>query len=399
MSVWSIAPFELEHAATEPEPGEALLLAAARFEEATLARKPQAAEPAFPRALIEAMGQRGLLAPKVGTLWAGLPSDGGADLRVVLAVLSAIGRIDLSLGRLYEGHLNALHLIGRFGTDEQRVRAAADARAGLLFGVWNTDAERGVRLERLGPGRWRLAGGKVFASGVGHVPRPLISAAWPHGGGRQLVLLELGDVADRIERGSWRPMGMEGSASFAVDLDGIEVDAAMLVGAPDDYARQPWFGAGAIRFVAVQLGGAQRILDIARADLVARRRFEDPYQIARVAEMAIVLESGAGWLARAAAVLDDFEPHDEHGVETVVAYAAMARCAIERICLEVMEGAVRSVGMSGLLRPHPLERSVRDLTLYLRQPGPDAALAAVGRHVLAADRPVGQLWSKCAGDG
>jgi len=31
-----------------------------------------------------------------------------------------------------------------------------------------------------------------------------------------------------------------------------------------------------------------------------------------------------------------------------------------------------------LLHPHPIERIGRDLTLYLRQPGPDAALAQVG---------------------
>ena len=34
----------------------------------------------------------------------------------------------------------------------------------------------------------------------------------------------------------------------------------------------------------------------------------------------------------------------------------------------------------------PVERRLRDLTTYLRQPAPDAALAAVGRRLLAARR-------------
>ena len=34
--------------------------------------------------------------------------------------------------------------------------------------------------------------------------------------------------------------------------------------------------------------------------------------------------------------------------------------------------AVKSVGLRGLIAPHPLERRVRDLTTYLRQPSPDA---------------------------
>jgi hypothetical protein len=40
-----------------------------------------------------------------------------------------------------------------------------------------------------------------------------------------------------------------------------------------------------------------------------------------------------------------------------------------------------------------MEQIVRDLTLYLRQPAPDAALAAIGRHVLERDCPVPELWA------
>ena len=76
----------------------------------------------------------------------------------------------------------------------------------------------------------------------------------------------------------------------------------------------------------------------------------------------------------------------------VVAYAHMARSAIERICLDVQEAAIRSVGAAGLMRAHPMEQIVRDLTMYLRQPAPDAALAAVGRHVLECELAVPDLW-------
>jgi alkylation response protein AidB-like acyl-CoA dehydrogenase len=67
--------------------------------------------------------------------------------------------------------------------------------------------------------------------------------------------------------------------------------------------------------------------------------------------------------------------------------ANMTRTAIERICLDVLEDAVRGIGVAGLLKPHPLERRVRDLTTYLRQPAPDATLAAIGKHVLASRSP------------
>jgi len=60
----------------------------------------------------------------------------------------------------------------------------------------------------------------------------------------------------------------------------------------------------------------------------------------------------------------------------------MVRTAIEQICMEAIQLTERSVGTLGLLPPHPIERIVRDLTLYLRQPAFDAALATVGRYAL-----------------
>lgn len=42
--------------------------------------------------------------------------------------------------------------------------------------------------------------------------------------------------------------------------------------------------------------------------------------------------------------------------------------------------AARAVGMRGLMPPLPLERIVRDLTIYLGQPAPDASFMGAGRY-------------------
>jgi hypothetical protein len=70
----------------------------------------------------------------------------------------------------------------------------------------------------------------------------------------------------------------------------------------------------------------------------------------------------------------------------------MARTAIERICLDTIELVERSIGVRGLLRPHPIERLVRDLTIYLRQPAPDAALTDAGRYALASTATAAEIW-------
>lgn len=181
---------------------------------------------------------------------------------------------------------------------------------------------------------------------------------------------------------------MRASASFKVDFSGVEVTDHALIGQPGDYTREPWFTGGAIRFAAVQLGGAEALFDATRAYLQSLGRTDDPFQRQRAGEMAIRIASGNLWLRGAA----DAAERAEDDPDQFLAYACMMRTAIEHICLDVIDMAVRCVGARGLLRPHPVERMVRDLTLYLRQPAPDAALARVGRYALERPERAGELW-------
>ena len=325
-----------------------------------------------------------------GLLTVALPNRlGGAGLEVstatlpLLRTLQHIGRGNLAVGRVYEGHLNALLLIQQLGNATQVARYAADARAGLLFGVWNTEnPAEGVHLEALPNGRYRLRGAKTFASGAGHLARPLITGALPEGQGWQLFVLPADKQAPALDRSFWRPLGMRATASFRADLTGLEIGPEDLIGAPDDYYRQPAFSGGAIRFAAVQLGGAEAVFEETRAFLRSLGRTDDPYQRQRLGEMALALESGHQWVRGAAAHAARPGAATPGEAETTVAYANMMRTAIETISLDMLRLAERCVGARGLLQPLPFERLHRDLTHYLRQPAPDGALADVGRFVL-----------------
>jgi hypothetical protein len=81
----------------------------------------------------------------------------------------------LPLERLFEGHVNALKFVLRYGHDEQVGLVAEEGRAGKMFGVWNTDGPNGLRLIRT-HGRYWPEGRKVLASGAGRVERPLVTA-------------------------------------------------------------------------------------------------------------------------------------------------------------------------------------------------------------------------------
>lgn len=312
--------------------------------------------------------------------------------RDLLETLWHIGRGNLSVGRLLEGHVNALQLVSWFGSRSQQERLFADARAGLLFGVWNTQAGDGVRFERAGS-NWQMRGAKTFCSGAPRVSRAVVTGDIVTGDGEsagwQMAVVPLDEVEVARDASFWQPLGMRASASFRVDFSGALLQPDALLGEPNDYYEQPAFSGGATRFCAVQLGGAASLLEHTRACLRAGERAGDPFQQARVGRMAARVQSGWQWLESAAGV---WEAREANAAQTV-AFAAMMRLATEEICLEVLAMAEQSVGARGLLRPCPIERIGRDLRLYLKQPHLDEIPLRVGRWALESNAPAHQLWT------
>ena len=295
-----------------------------------------------------------------------------SEIGKLLTLLAAIGRGDLSVGRIYEGHVNALFLCAQFGTPSQRTAVDELARAGHLFGVWNTDLPSHPVLMEDG----RLSGSKTFSTGVDGLSRALITASTD--GGRQMLLVPL--EGRPVDRSWWRPLGMRASGSHVVDFAGVGVQPDWVLGEPDDYVRPPWFGAGAIRFAAVQVGGMHAVFDTALEHLSRTGRAADPFQSHRVSRMGVAVQSGYHWLETAAAAWRDAaaSPAATNASEAAIAVANATRTAIEAAALAVLEDAERAVGAAGMIAPHPLERRMRDLRTYLRQPNPDGAMTALG---------------------
>ncbi len=347
------------------------------------------------REVIRQLASAGLLTAPLPAHLGGLGwgTELGGQLPL-LRLLSIVGSGDLSVGRLYEGHVNALILIGKYGTKEQQIRWAADAANGLLFGVWNTGQPELLRLRPvsdggpdIGPGTYRFEGGKSFASGAAFVARPVVTAELA-GGGWQMTVprMEAPAMARAVtlDRGSWQPLGMEGSESYTIDFTGGEIAGEDLLGAPGDFYHDPLFRGGAIRFAAVQAGAVLRLHSMFAEWLEARARGEDPYQLARLAEIALGAQEAVLWIERAAAVAEQalVPDADKLAGERMVECANMTRIAIERIATDAMPRIIAGIGAHGLLRPHRFEQILRDLTMYLRQPAPDATLADVGRASL-----------------
>lgn len=294
-----------------------------------------------------------------------------------LEALRAMGAREPSLGRLYEGHFNGALLVALYGTPEQRERAYADVDAGHLFGVWNTQDDDPVRIDRSGA-RYRLSGAKTWASGADTVTRAVITARAADGG-VSICLVPLDRCVVEVDGSAWRPLGMEASNSYRVAFDGVELTREDIIGEPGDYERPPWFLAGALRFTAVHAGIVERVTAETLAYLAARGRASDPYQCARAAEMRIAARAAWQWVEAGCAAWCRYDADPSiQSAEAVLDRVDMARIAVERAALDVCERAMRSVGAHGLVEPLPFAHLIRDLQMYLRQPAPDAVLARIG---------------------
>ena len=304
--------------------------------------------------------------------------------------LASVGRGSLPVGRIYEGHVNAMLLVEAYGSSTQRARYAVEAADGHLFAVWNTEAAGGVTLRRVAGGV-ELQGGKAFCTAAGHATRAVVTGN-DDDRARWMVVVDLERAAPALDRSFWRPLGMRPTASAAVDFSGVRVAADEVLGGPNDYYREPMFSTGAARFAAVQLGGAEAVFDETRAFLRRVGRTDDPYQRARLGEMAMRVASGRHWVEAAAARFATDAPARPARDAADVAFVHLMRTAIEDVCLRVLQLAERSVGARGLLRPEPFERMHRDLTHYLRQGAPDASLAAAGAWSLAQTESAADLF-------
>jgi alkylation response protein AidB-like acyl-CoA dehydrogenase len=311
---------------------------------------------------------------------AGLATDGAA-LSLLVEALQAIGGADLSAGRIFEGHVNAVKLVFRYGDLAQQAALASDVRAGAVCGVWNAEAPPGLRLDAT-PASGRpglLMGGKIYASGLGLVTRPLFTARTAEG--RMLMLAPRLKPDQAYDVSAWRVRGMRATATGTIDFTGMPVDSSDVVGAADDYYRAPSFKGGAWRFAAVQAGATSRLAVLMREELRVRRRTDDPHQKARVGTAALAAETSRLWVAQAATIAED--PASDPAAAD--AYVNLARLAVERSALEVIALAERGLGLSAFTRPSPVERVVRDLSTYLRQPFPDGALEDAAAYLLARD--------------
>ena len=325
---------------------------------------------AFPHREIDVLHRSGLLHAPFASAWGGCDlGSPPCDPLLCFRVLAAIGEGSLPLGRLFEGHVNAVKLVRLYGSAENLALLRAEADAGRLSGVWMAEDGSPLQLDAdpRSPDRFVLRGRKILASGAGHIRRPLIAAKTA--AGSRMLLPKVAD-AGRVDLAGWTAQGMKATATGTVDFSGLTVGSDECVGMPGDYLRSPYFRGGAWRVMAVQFGGMCALLRSARQQLVESGRDTDRLQRMRFGQGVAARETARLWIAEACRRAED-DRSDPAGVD---AYVDLMRGAFEAQALALVERVQKSLGLKAFLVPNAAERIVRDLTTYLRQPALDASL-------------------------
>ncbi len=327
----------------------------------------------FPADAFAALGDAGLLG------WTAGPERPPAACE--LALVRAVATADGSVGRIYDGHLNAVERLAVQGSSPLRERELPRFATGeLLGGVWGGDpagdeGEPAAVIDT--PAGPVLRGVKTFCSGAGGLQRALVLARSPEGGPPLSAWVDLTDCERvRVDPTWYRSHGLRASVSHRVvfaDLPVIE-----LLGPPGSISAQPWFARDALRTAASWAGMADSAVSAALDELGARPA-TGPLEGLAAGRILTAQQTISVWLARAATAMDD------PGAE-LAAIALHGRVTIADACRTLLDEAARACGSRPFARGGALDRARRDLEVFLLQHRLDPMLARAGEAAIASRR-------------
>ena len=349
----------------------------------------------FPAQDFDDLYRASLHSPCVPERYGGLGLGPGHDTLTLWLMTVELARANMSLARCWEGHVNAQVLIAALGNDEQKDRwFEGIVSRGDIWVAWSGEPQASVpgqktafatSLERA-PGGYILRGTKAYATSAGHARRAilLVNAAGP-GGARhatasadKLLLLgcDLSQPGLSYDSSWWNPIGMRATVSYMVRFDDVFIPDEDVIGRSGQYLQEGWQTRFSPHYAATFLGGAEAAYEYALASIHKQKRADDPYVAHRIAEMSLNIETAHLWLKHVA------DLWDHQRIEEAKAAAPKVRYLVEKLATETLDHCIRACGARALLKPSPVERIYRDLSLYVRHDNADHVLATVGRQLL-----------------
>ncbi len=317
----------------------------------------------FPREVFALLSESGLL---------GLPYDaehGGGDqpYEVYLQVLEELAAARLTVGLGVSVHTLASYALAAYGTKEQQAEHLPAMLGGGLLGAYclsepasGSDAAS-LRTKAVREGDdWVIDGTKAWITHGGIADFYTVMARTGEDGPRGITaFLVPGDAEGLSAAVPEKKMGLKGSPTAQVHLDGVRVPDARRIGDEGQgfAIALSALDSGRLGIAACAVGVAQAALDEALSYAGQRRQFGRPiadFQGLRfmLADMATQIEAGRALYLTAARLRDAGLPFAKQ--------AAMAKLHCTDTAMRVTTDAVQILGGYGYTADFPAERYMRE---------------------------------------
>lgn len=318
----------------------------------------------FPRELFTLLSESGLL---------GLPYDseyGGGDqpYEVYLQVLEELAAARLTVGLGVSVHSLSCHALAQYGTKEQQAEYLPAMLGGGLLGAYGLSepssgsdaASLRTKAVREGGGDWVLHGTKAWITHGGIADFYTVMARSGGEGARGITaFLVPGDAEGLSAAAPEKKMGMKGSPTAQIHLDGVRISDARRIGDEGQgfAIALSALDSGRLGIAACAIGLGQAALDEAVAYATGRQQFGRPvadFQGLRfmLADMATQIEAGRALYLAAARLRDAGRPFSRQ--------AAMAKLHCTDTAMKVTTDAVQILGGYGYTADFPVERYMRE---------------------------------------
>ncbi len=350
----------------------------------------------FPAENFADLFDAGLIAPVIPQEFGGLglgPYRG--DVFTLWMMTKEIAKVDLSMARCWEGHVNSLVLLDGMASREKKAEwFKGVVERGDLWVAWSGEPQArapgetvrfGTNIEKV-EGGYVVDGNKVFSTSAGGAQWAilLVNTAGP-GGVRHatasldtqlLMACDLSDPTVQIDGSWWDPIGMRATVSYLVNFRRTFIPDANLIGYPGQYIKEGWQTCFIPHYAATFLGAAEATLEYALEYVTTQNKVDDPYIQHHLGQMSVDVETGHLWLRHVARLWETGKYEDAQIA------GSRARHVLEHLAEDTVKRCIRACGARCLNRPSVLERIYRDLSFYVRHDNDDQILATIGKSVL-----------------
>lgn len=256
-------------------------------------------------------------------------------------ILSQVSASNLSLGKLFESHLDALAILHELNIPVMKKG---------LWAVWA--AEGGPRPLKLEAGN--LTGIKPWCSASVWVQHGLLTYRdeQQHS---QLLILDLQQEGIQHYQDAWQAVGMQHTLTARLELDRVEVEK---VAAPDAYLDRPGFWHGAAGVAACWYGATVRLAEYLRQTFLLKPH---AYKAMYLGEISRELLSTKALFYQVAELIDQ-QPQYSHELKI-----RSLRAQVETTALNVLTHVGKALGAAPYCEHPHFARLAADLPVFIRQ--------------------------------